>query len=204
VPGQTTLLEAAAHFEARGDWDAFSEVLDFYAICAREVGDYAASAAATQRRLAEPALSVVERGDALAMLAEGQTERGDYGRGLQTVRGAGARRRAGEPATVLGYAAAVASLAAYLAGRWSEVAELAAVVDEAWEEWQGDPWFMYLPAGYFALLSTALAREERTVPERAAAAERLVTVRHLPAWRGPAGGGPAGASPTTPSAARRQ
>src|SRR5262249_33886527 len=31
--------------------------------------------------------------------------------------------------------------------------------------------------------STALAREERTVPERAAAAERLVTARHLPAWQ---------------------
>jgi hypothetical protein len=182
MPGQTAQLEAASHFEARGDWHAFSVALDVYAICAREVGDYAASAAATQRRLAAPALSAVERGDALAMLAEGQTESGDYAGALQTVRAAIAQRRSGEPATVLGYAAAVASLAAYLAGRWSEVADLAAVVDEAWEEWQGDPWYMYLPAGYFALLSTALAREDRTVPERTAAAERLVTAHHLPVW----------------------
>jgi hypothetical protein len=184
VPAQMAVgLEAVSYFEARGDWDAFSMALDICAACAREVGDYAASAAATRRRLAAPALSAVERGDALAMLAEGQTESGDYAGALLTVRAAIARRRPGEPATTVGYATAVASLAAYLAGRWSEVADLAAVVDEAWEEWQGDPGFIYLPAGYFALFCTALAREDGTVPERAAAAERLVTARRLPAWQ---------------------
>jgi hypothetical protein len=40
-----------------------------------------------------------------------------------------------------------------------------------------------LPAGCVALLCVALAREDETVPERAAAAEQLVTVRHLPAWQ---------------------
>jgi class 3 adenylate cyclase len=183
APARAALLEAAAYFEARDDWDAFSEALDFCAIYAREVGDYAASAAASQRRLAAPALSAYERGDALAMLAEGQTESGAFSGALLTVQAAIALRRSGEPGTMLGYAAAVASLAAYLAGRWSEVADLAAVVDEAWEEWQGDPWFFYLPAGYFALLGVALAREDGTAPDRAAAAERLVAARRLPAWQ---------------------
>jgi hypothetical protein len=184
APAQMALgLEAASYFEARGDWEAFSMALDIYAMHASYIGDYAAATIADKRRLLAPALSAVERCDALAMLVEDQTESGDFLGALQSVREALSQRRPGEPATLFGYAAAIASLAAYLAGRWSEVADLAVVVEEAWEEWQGDPGFHLLPAGYVALLCVALAQEDGATPERAEAALRLVTARHQPVWR---------------------
>jgi class 3 adenylate cyclase len=176
-------LEAASYFEARGDTEAFSMALDVYAMHANYIGDYAASTNAAKRRLLAPALSPVERCDALAMLVEDQTESGDYLGALQSVREALSQRRPGEPATLLGYAAAIASLAAYLAGRWSDVADLAVVVEEAWEEWQGDPGFHVLTAGYVALLCVALAQEDDATPVRADAALRLVVSRRQPVWR---------------------
>ena len=174
-------LEAAAYFEARGDWAAFSEALDAYASRARDVGDYNAAAAACRRRLSVTALSRFERTDALAMLVWGQTDTGDYVGTLETVRTAIAQRLPGEPATLLGHAAGWACVAACLSGRWLELAEFGAVVEEAWVEWQRAPGFIFLLEGYMPTLYMALAHEDSAATERIAAAlRRLLTGYHRP------------------------
>jgi hypothetical protein len=178
-------LEAAAYFEARRDWTAFNEALDAYTECASDLGMHAAVADACRRRLGIPGLSRNERSDVLAMLVSGQTEAGDYTGALETMRTAIAARRSGDAAAPLGHAASWASFAAYLAGCWSEVSDFATVVDAAWEESERNPGYVTLQWSYAVALQVALAREDRTASQRAAAAlERLAggTAKHRSQW----------------------
>jgi class 3 adenylate cyclase len=169
-------LKAAEYFEARGDWAAFSEALDGYITLAREIGRGDEAQAASRRRLNAPGLSATERGDALAMIVWMLTESGDYTEAIESARVAIGRRKTGEPATTFGHPAAWAALAACFAGRWAEIAEFAAVVDEAWEQWQCDPGYRFLRRCWMAELHVAAAREDRAEIDRAgAAAEQLVS-----------------------------
>jgi hypothetical protein len=69
---------ADAYFEARGDWDALSELLDGYA-CVMFMGGALAEFVDTQRRrLAIPGLSHFERTKARATLVLTLCEAGDY------------------------------------------------------------------------------------------------------------------------------
>jgi class 3 adenylate cyclase len=168
-------LEAAAYFEARGDWAAFSEALDAYATLARRIGRTKDSLTASRRRLAAPGLAATERGDALAMTVLTLTESGDYAGAIETARAAIAQRKIGEPATSFGHTATWAAFAACFAGNWAEISAFVAIVDEAWEEWQRDPGIRFLRRGYAAALHVALAQEDRVAADRAsAAAERLL------------------------------
>jgi class 3 adenylate cyclase len=167
--------EAAAYFETRGDWAAFSEALDGYHSLAREIGLNEDALAASRRRLDAPGLSAYEHSDALAMVVWGHVDRGDYDRALEVAWSAIARRKTGEPATNFGHAAAWASYAACLSGRWSKVAEFLAIVDEAWEQWQRQGGFVFVRPGYVAALHVAQAWQDRAALGRAAAAaDRLL------------------------------
>jgi hypothetical protein len=185
-PAQMAIgLDAAAYFEARGDWTAFNEALDAYADCARDLRMYAAAADACRRRLSIPSLSTNERSDVLAMLVSGQTEAGEYTGAVETMRAAIAGRKSGEPAASLGHAASWASFAAYLSGRWSEIAPFVSAMDEAWEESRHDSRYVTLHWGYAVALQVALARGDEVAAQRAAAAlKRLApgTAKHRSQW----------------------
>ncbi len=163
--------EAADYFEARGDWDAFSEALDGYGTLAFMIGDWNATFAASKRRLAVPALTLYERIDALSTVAWAQSNSGDYAGAIATVRGLIAQRRPGELATAFASLAFSARQDAYWSGAWSEFARFDAVLAEAWEEtgrhpedprsirlWQGD---------YIYTLLIALARDNKAAVEHA-------------------------------------
>jgi hypothetical protein len=167
-------LEAAAYFEEQGDWDAFSMALGAYSELAEEIGDFAAMVAVAQRRLAAPALSVIERADALGGLIHGLRATGDFAGALAIAREAIARRRPGEPATLLSRVAGTACYAAYYSGNWSEIADFVAVLDEAVEQSRDWPGIGALFRGYADRFLVAVARDDRPAAERAAA-----TVRQL-------------------------
>ncbi len=165
---------AADYFEARGDWDAFSEALDGCGTLAYMTGDWGATFAAAKRRLAAPALTLYERIDAQTMITWAQSDSGDYAGAITTVRELLAQRLPGE--LVAAYEAAVFSARqdAYWSGAWAEFASFDAVLEEAWEEtgrhpedprsirlWQGD---------YIYTLLIALARGDSMAIERAAKA----------------------------------
>jgi class 3 adenylate cyclase len=163
---------AAAYFEAREDWAAFSEALDGYAMLARRYGNYRASADACQRRLASPALPILERGDAVGMLAMGHCDRGAYDETIAFARAAIAQRRPGDPAIALGGAPTLAGFAAYLTGRWSEIGQFAVLEDEMWGDVGQEPGLGSFNWGHFLLMKVALAREDRSAAEREATIAR--------------------------------
>ncbi|HEX9035885.1 MAG TPA: adenylate/guanylate cyclase domain-containing protein [Ktedonobacterales bacterium] len=164
---------AADKFEASGDWDAFSEALDAYGTFAFMTGDWAATYAASTRRLAAPALTLYERIDALNTVIWAQSDSGDYAGAIATARRQLAERRPGELATAFASAIFAARQDAYLSGAWEDFAALESALNEVWEEagshpedprllrlWQGD---------YVFALLIAQARENRPAVERAAA-----------------------------------
>ena len=168
--------EAADHFESIGDWDAFSEALDGYGTLALMLGDWDATSAASQRRLAAPALTRFERNDALNTVIWAQTNRGAYAEAIATVRDLLARRGPSELVTGFASPLFTAREDAFLSGAWDEFARFDAHVEEIWQEaegrledirlirlWQGDR--------IYAML-IALAREDRAAAERAAEALR--------------------------------
>src|SRR6202023_2766262 len=61
-------LEAAEYFQRRGDWIAFSEALDSYAIVSGMIGANTDMLAASQRRLTASDLPATEHKDALYMI----------------------------------------------------------------------------------------------------------------------------------------
>ncbi|HEX9035886.1 MAG TPA: adenylate/guanylate cyclase domain-containing protein [Ktedonobacterales bacterium] len=172
---------AADYFEARGEWDAFSEALDGYGTLAFMTGDWTATFKASERRLAAPSLTLYERIDALNTVIWAQSNSGDYAGAIATVRGLLARRRTGELATAFVSAVFSARQCAFVSGEWDAFAYFDTVLQEAWEEadrrpddpssvrmWQGDT--------LYALL-IALARDDRPAVERAV--ETLVQLGEL-------------------------
>jgi class 3 adenylate cyclase len=181
APAQMAVgLEAAAYFEALGDWAAFNEALDAFQGRAGDCGDFEASIAASRRRLDAPSPNTNERSDALGVLVEALIEVGDYASAVDTARLAISQRKTEEPATLLGHAAVWASLAACLSGRWAEIADFAQLMHEDWEERERVPGFVAVTPGHFAVLRVALAREDEELTEREATTlRRLFSARRL-------------------------
>src|SRR5207237_4383326 len=111
--------------------------------------------------------------------------RANYARCSQIVREALEQRRAGEPVVHLLEAVVRATYALYLSGHWSEMSDFVPTLEEMWEQVQYDAskaFFLavggYLSGGYLAVLSIALAREDRAVADAAAyAIERGLPMR---------------------------
>jgi class 3 adenylate cyclase/tetratricopeptide (TPR) repeat protein len=155
-------LAAVAHFEAHGDWAAFSEALDGYASLCWRIGAIRDALEASKRRLGAPTLSASERGDALNMIANISFALGEYDQEIAIVQEALAQVRPGEPLEYLFAAIGTSIWAAYYVGRWSDIYTLSSALEAARERLQEHPDMApLLAAGYFAKLDVAVAREDR-------------------------------------------
>jgi class 3 adenylate cyclase len=159
----------AGYFEARGEWEAMSEVLDGYARMLVEVGAHLEATEVARRRLALPGLSYLERGDASAMLAKARMYAGDYAGSIEVAWQTVTTLSAGVSPTLLAEAAGWGALAACIAGHWSDASKLAAVVEEAWEAGEHDAAIGSSLRGFISGLHIATAREDRAAADRALA-----------------------------------
>jgi class 3 adenylate cyclase len=151
---------AEAHFEARGDWDALSELLDGCACVMVISGALDGYIEAQRRRLAIPGLSPFERSEARASLVMALCDWGDYAGSIEAAHQAVATLGPGLSPWLISSAPAQGAFAASLCGRWSEVSELARYADEAWEADGRDEGSRVLWPGFAAALHVALARED--------------------------------------------
>jgi class 3 adenylate cyclase/tetratricopeptide (TPR) repeat protein len=161
---------AEAYFEAHGDWDALSELLDGYAVVMVISGALDEFVVAQRRRLTITGLSPFERSEARGPLVEALYELGDYAGSIEAARQAVATLGPGLSPWLLSSAPAHGAFAACLCGSWSEVSELASYVDEAWEADGRDEGSRILWPGFAVALHVALAREDRAAAESALAA----------------------------------
>ncbi len=184
--GRGVAMAAAAYFEARENWAALSEALDAYTFLSWMVDAWDDALAASRRRLGIPELPAMERGDTVYRMAGTYFCRGNYARCSQIVREALEQLRAGEPVVHLLEAVVRATYALYLSGHWSEMSDFMPTLEEMWEQVQYDAskaFFLavggYLSGGYLAVLSIALAREDRAVADAAASViERGFPIRN--------------------------
>jgi class 3 adenylate cyclase len=166
---------AEAYFEARGDRDALSELLDGYACVMVMSGALDEFIEAQRRRLAIPGLSPFERSEARATLVMALCELGDYAGSIEAAHQAVATLGPGLSPWLVQFAPAQGAFAASLCGRWSEVSELAQYADEAWEADGREEGSRTLCWPSFAAeLHVALAREDHAaVGPALAALQRL-------------------------------
>ena len=184
--GRGVAMAAAAYFEARENWAALSEALDAYTFLSWMVDAWDDALAASRRRLGIPELPAMERGDTVYRMAGTYFCRGNYARCSQIVREALEQLRPGEPVVHLLEAVVRATYALYLNGHWSEMSDFMPTLEEMWEQVQYDAskaFFLavggYLSGGYLAVLSIALAREDRAVADAAASViERGFPIRN--------------------------
>jgi hypothetical protein len=176
---------AAAYFESRGNWEAFSETLDGCASILSMAGAPLKAAEVHDRRLAHPGLSQLERGDAAAMAAQARSDAGAYAGSLRLARQMLLLASGPDlPPVFLGNLAMYGTLAAWLSGQWSELDSLVAAIMEAWEEVGRDARASGYYRGFFLALHVALAREDRAATDLALAPLQLLTDGHntVQAW----------------------
>lgn len=167
--------EAVAYFEKREEWDMFHAALDGYSSIEQMVGDYREVVSAASRRIAAPAASALDRGDAVSMLVLGYFGSGEYDRSIEVMNQALADLRPEEP-RVAWHGVSFAALSACLMGRWDELERFYSVLAEAWEELQRDPGAGFMLQGFFSALHVALAREDRAASDAASSVvERLLS-----------------------------
>jgi transcriptional regulator with XRE-family HTH domain/tetratricopeptide (TPR) repeat protein len=168
--GRAIALAAAAHFEARGEWAAFSETLDAQAALAMASGAHGEALAASQRRLHAPHLPTPERCDASSMVATAYFHLGDYDRCLATMREAVAQLRPGEPIERLCQGLNRVAEVAWFTGRWAELRALMATINEATAS--------LVMFAYWAELHVAMARDDQATADSAA----MVIERSASGW----------------------
>jgi hypothetical protein len=172
---------AVAYFERREDWPSLYLALDWYATYLRRLGAYEESLAATRRCLEWPNIPWWARAAALNMIVSAYWEQCDFDACLTVAREAWAQVRPGDPLSLLAGVMDLASGAAYLSGRWSELAWVHEAQTVIWEEAQqvagllrSEIWISSLP-----VLAEALAREDRAAADAAAALmERTLNPAH--------------------------
>jgi len=173
--GRATALAAAAYAEQRGDWEFFSAALDGYTCILNLAGMRGEMIETSKRRLSAPGLSASEHGDALGVLAEAYVNLGDYIQCLTVVREALENVRPGDPIAHLRHATLHAIFAAWISGRWSDLPELTAWLEDILRQTPPD----VVPGGpgaYFGALHVALARDDRA----AAVAASAILERQIP------------------------
>jgi hypothetical protein len=154
--------EASKYFTRRTDWDFLSELLDAYTLLQLQAGASQEALETIDQRLQFPHVSLRERSDAIGMFIVVSMVRGAYASGIDMMYRALDELRPGEPIEYFGNILGVSLWILYLTGRWSEVPRLKQALNDAWKRVQDvqSAWNM-LTSGYQALLSIALAREER-------------------------------------------
>ena len=124
-------LEIADYFQAREDWSGFHEALDAHTVMAMAIGAHEDALAASQRRLDAPALSLIDRCDALNMVATCSFSLGLYDRCIATMREAIAQLQTDIPLDWLSQGLNCAAQSAWFSGRWTELHSLAQSLVEA-------------------------------------------------------------------------
>jgi class 3 adenylate cyclase len=161
-------LAAAAYFEAQENWEAFSEALDGYSVVSLKMRAFDDTYTAVTRRLSAPHLPPHERADALGMLAALYLRQSDYESCIAAVREPLARLRPGDSIVPFMTVIPLAAEAALISGQWSELSQFAPILAQIWEQVQYDQsTARVITDGYFALLTLALAREDRAATDAA-------------------------------------
>jgi class 3 adenylate cyclase len=173
--GRGAAMAAASYFEARENWAALDEALNTYTFLSWMLDAWDDALAASRRRQRIPELPAMERGDVVYMLAGTYFCQGNYSRCSEIVREALEQLRPGEPLVHLLGAVVRATYALYLSGHWPEMSDYMPTLEEVWEQVQYEASkATYLATGggmsggYLAVLSIALAREDRAVADAAA------------------------------------
>ncbi len=160
-------------FLARDDPEMQSEAYDALAAIFRAVGDYEAAAEADRRRLAmSERLGLLERVDAISVLLWDLVYLGRYDEAVRThdeVR----VLRPGEPRFTLTHAAAWATYAAMLCGRWDDTLRLGDALVSLYEEWSSAAIRFTYP-GWAGALRVALARQDATRVARYRSVSRAI------------------------------
>jgi class 3 adenylate cyclase/tetratricopeptide (TPR) repeat protein len=159
--GRAVALATAAHFEERNDWVSFSAALNGYTVLSYRVGADHDALEASQRRLSISDLPLIERADALQLMAATVFNLGNYSRCIEVVREALAGLRPGEPVVHLNAAIALATWALLYSGRWSEISDFMPALEDIWEQIQhGVGANTHVAGSYVCVLHIALARED--------------------------------------------
>ncbi|QBD81231.1 adenylate/guanylate cyclase domain-containing protein [Ktedonosporobacter rubrisoli] len=172
-------LQAAEYFERKQSWSDFSEALDGYASLSLRLGKYQAVLEASQRRLAAPELTAMERGDAVHMVATASMLDGHYDLGIATLEEELARIGPGQSLLHLGSGIADALIVAYISGHWNDNGKLQAALETWHYQAQHDKTLLrFAISGYLALLMIALAREDQASIERMSAILSRISLPH--------------------------
>jgi class 3 adenylate cyclase/tetratricopeptide (TPR) repeat protein len=150
-------------FASRGDSDAESETLDAVSSVKRSVlGDYEAALAHTRERIAmADRLRLLERIDAWSVAAWDLVYLGRYDEAIGTFADALAHKRAGEPDYMFAHAAAWATYAAMVCGRWDDALTLCDRLLDMREE-AGLTVGRFTTCGWIAGMRVASARMDAT------------------------------------------
>lgn len=189
--GRFLALAAAAYFEDRSDWVSFSAALNGYIVLSYRIGALHDVLEASQRRLSISDLPLVERADAVQLMATTAFNLGELSHCITIVREALAQLRAGEPVVHFDASIAIATWALLFSGRWSEIDEFMPALEDIWEQIRyGVGANTHVAGGYVCVLHIALAREDIaradkaiSVLERCLSSEQLNARALLAAYR---------------------
>ncbi len=189
--GRALAFAAAAHFEERSDSVSFSAALDGYIVLSYRIGALHDVLEASQRRLSISDLPLVERADAVQLMATTAFNLGELSHCITIVREALAQLRPGDPVVHFDASIAIATWALLFSGRWSEINEFMPALEDIWEQIQyGVGANTHVAGGYICALHIALAREDTaradaaiSVLERCFSSEQVNARALLAAYR---------------------
>ncbi len=189
--GRALAFAAAAHFEERSDWVSFSAAMDGYIVLSYRMGALHDVLEASQRRLSISDLPLVERADAVQLMATTAFNLGELSHCINIVREALAQLRPGDPVVHFDASIAIATWALLFSGRWSEINEFMPALEDIWEQIQYDVGAnTHVAGGYICALHIALAHEDMaradaaiSVLERCFSSEQVNARALLAAYR---------------------
>jgi hypothetical protein len=189
--GRAVALATAAHFKERSDWVSFSAALEGYIVLSYRVGADHDALEASRRRLRVSDLPLIERADAVQLMAATLFNLGNYSQCIEVVRETLTQLRPGDPVVHLDAAIALATWALLSSGRWSEVSVFMPAHEDIWEQIQhGVGAATHVAGSYVCILHIALAREDRdraeaavSVLERCFSSEQINAGALLAAYR---------------------
>jgi tetratricopeptide (TPR) repeat protein len=189
--GRAKALATAAYFEERNDWVSVSTALNGYTVLSYRVGADQDALEASQRGQNISDLPLIERADALQLVAASLFNRGNYSLCIDVVRKALAQLRPGDPVVHFDAAIAVAIWAILFSGRWAEISDFMPTLEDIWEQVQHDVGAnTHVAGGYICALHIALAQEDKaradaaiSVLERCFSSEQVNARALLAAYR---------------------
>ncbi len=166
--GRAIALATAKHFEEHNDKVSFSEALNGYTVLSYRIGADHDALEASRRQLSVSDLPLIERADALQLMAATVFNLGNYSRCIEVVREAMAGLRPGDPVVHLDAAIALATWALLYSGRWSEISDFMPALEDIWEQVQhGVGANTHVAGCYVCVLHIAMAREDPAAADAA-------------------------------------